>query len=44
MTLTINGEERAFGALSNVAALVAELQTIRQLQHQAVTWQAVTHG
>ena len=26
------------------AALVAELQTIRQLQHQAVTWQAVTHG
>ena len=25
MTLTINGEERAFGALSNVAALVAEL-------------------
>ena len=26
------------------AALVAELQTIRQLQHQAVTWQAVAHG
>src|SRR5690606_21552615 len=25
MTLTINGEERAFGALVNVAALVAEL-------------------
>ena len=25
MTLTLNGEERAFGALSNVAALVAEL-------------------
>ena len=25
MTLTINGEERAFGALSHVAALVAEL-------------------
>lgn len=25
MTLTINGEERAFGALSNVASLVAEL-------------------
>ena len=25
MTLTINGEERACGALSNVAALVAEL-------------------
>ena len=25
MTLTINGEQRAFGALSNVAALVAEL-------------------
>ncbi len=25
MTLTINGEERAFEALSNVAALVAEL-------------------
>ncbi|HVK43002.1 MAG TPA: sulfur carrier protein ThiS [Phenylobacterium sp.] len=25
MTLTINGEERAFGTLSNVAALVAEL-------------------
>lgn len=25
MTLTINGEERAFGALLNVAALVAEL-------------------
>ncbi|MBV4495818.1 DUF692 domain-containing protein [Pseudomonas sp. SWRI12] len=26
------------------AALVAELQTIRQLQHQAGTWQAVSHG
>jgi thiazole synthase/sulfur carrier protein len=25
MTLTINGEEKAFGALSNLAALVAEL-------------------
>jgi sulfur carrier protein len=25
MTLTINGEQRAFGALSNLAALVAEL-------------------
>ena len=25
MTLTINGEERAFGALSTLAALVAEL-------------------
>jgi sulfur carrier protein len=25
MTLTINGEERTFGALSNLAALVAEL-------------------
>ncbi|MDO9430335.1 MAG: sulfur carrier protein ThiS [Pseudomonadota bacterium] len=25
MTLTINGEKRAFGALSTVAALVAEL-------------------
>lgn len=26
------------------AALVAELQTIRQLQHQAGTWRAVAHG
>ena len=25
MTLTINGEQRAFGAVSSVAALVAEL-------------------
>ncbi|MES2894522.1 sulfur carrier protein ThiS [Phenylobacterium sp. LH3H17] len=25
MTLTINGEERAFGSLSSIAALVAEL-------------------